>query len=293
MKYLVWVAVLVMTLGCQAEAATGLSCSRDSECSASLVCRLGRCRTECTTNRDCSIPSRCLLDTNGLGSCSLSTDDRCESGGHTCPGGLVCLVDSCVNTCTTSADCPTDGVCQAVSASVSFCFSPDRPLPATDSGPVPHDAWIAQQDGGPVNDAWVPPLSDGGSCMGACAGDSCAAPVVLTANGSYPGSTVGYMDDYAPTCTSSTAPDVVYQITARADTTITVDLCNSDFDVNVTVGTSCGVASMCNDDNTHCDPTNPLGSYLSFPAVTGTTYYVVVDGHAGAGGQYQLVVSGY
>lgn len=32
---------------------------------------------------------------------------------------------------------------------------------------------------------------------------------------------------------------------------------------------------------------------LSFAATAGTTYYVVVDGYAGGGGAYTLVVSGY
>src|SRR6476659_8027232 len=118
-------AVALVAMGaaaCQPAPNLGASCVRDSDCTSALVCRFGSCRTECTQNRDCPAGARCLL-AGGLGSCSLDRDERCESGGHTCASGLMCLGDRCVNTCTSMADCPPDAICQpAVGTGVSFCF---------------------------------------------------------------------------------------------------------------------------------------------------------------------------
>lgn len=173
-----WLVFASLLGACQSGAAIGTTCTRDAECSAPLVCRLGRCRSECSENRDCPVGARCLL-ADGVGSCSLDFDDRCESSGHVCPTGLTCLGDQCVNTCHAPSDCPPDAICSpAVGTGVSFCFA----TPRDDAG-----VSDAAMDGGPrqpdasARDA----SSDGGPCSGAacfeaidlCVGDAFACAV--------------------------------------------------------------------------------------------------------------------
>lgn len=152
----------------------GATCSRDSECGSPLVCRFGSCRSECAANRDCPVGARCLL-AGGLGSCSLDADERCESGGHACPSGLMCLGDRCVNTCTRAGDCPPDATCSpAVGAGVSFCFATGR----DDAGPG--DDAGGPIDAGPNVDASSPANCGPSGCGGAtslCVGDAFACVV--------------------------------------------------------------------------------------------------------------------
>lgn len=122
---------------CEHAAVAGAVCATSSECAAPLACRLGRCRNECAASRDCPVGARCLLDTAGLGACSIASDDRCESGGTSCATGLTCIGGRCVNTCTDAAECPTDGECrEAAGSGISFCFAPER----EDGGALPDDA---------------------------------------------------------------------------------------------------------------------------------------------------------
>lgn len=120
------VAAALALVGCQAGANLGVSCTRASDCRGGLVCRFGRCRSECTTNAECTAGSSCFLAGDGTGACSLDVDHTCTGGtGVQCPTGLTCVAEHCVQTCTTSADCPRDGECQPVpGATVSFCFDP-------------------------------------------------------------------------------------------------------------------------------------------------------------------------
>jgi alpha-tubulin suppressor-like RCC1 family protein len=151
-------AVMVLVVGCESGARLGDSCARAAECSTPLVCRLARCRSECAANRDCPVGATCLLDESGLGACSVEVDRRCGSGGTECPTPLSCAFDRCVNTCTTAADCPSDGECrEAPGVGRSFCFAPDR-----EDGGVPLDGGDASEtDGG------TPPTSAATLCVGA------------------------------------------------------------------------------------------------------------------------------
>ena len=120
-------------VACEAPVSLGADCTRASECSGSLVCQFGRCRTECVQNRDCPVGATCLPDGEG-GVCSVEVDLGCETGvGRMCPSGLTCLSDRFVATCTSAAECPADGECRASPVpGVSFCFDPR--LPVLDAG---------------------------------------------------------------------------------------------------------------------------------------------------------------
>ncbi len=113
----------LLLLACQASSAIGARCATSSECASPLVCRSGRCRTECVANRDCPIGARCLLIA-GTGTCALD-DDVC-SGASTCGGGLICVAGECVNACATLVECPPDSTCDS-SGSVAHCV-PGAPL---------------------------------------------------------------------------------------------------------------------------------------------------------------------
>lgn len=92
-----------------------------------------------------------------VGSCSLDSDERCMSGGHVCPAGLICVGDQCANACTTDADCPPDAICRdAMTTGTRFCFAPDR----QDGGPPGIDS--ATPDASGQLDVGTDASSDGG-----------------------------------------------------------------------------------------------------------------------------------
>jgi hypothetical protein len=125
-----------------------------------------------------------------------------------------------------------------------------------------------------------------------CTSGPSAGVVTLSGNGTYTGSTAGLAGNYmhSSTCSLNTtsSPDAVFALTARASSTITVSTCGSSYDTMLYLGTACGGNTVaCNDDS--CG----LQSSISFAATAGTTYYIVVDGYNGASGSYTLNVSGW
>jgi hypothetical protein len=117
---------MVLVAGCEQGAAIGTSCTRASECASPLVCRLGRCRSECAADVDCPIAARCLR-VSGAGSCSLIEETNCPA--QPCPTGTVCLSGECATSCATDVDCP-GGPCIDVTiggATVRGCGDPRAP----------------------------------------------------------------------------------------------------------------------------------------------------------------------
>lgn len=101
------------------------------------------------------------------------------------------------------------------------------------------------------------------------------------------GTTVGYLHDYASSCASNSAPDVVYVYTATASGNMSVTLCGSDYDscIHVHAG-AIGNEIGCNDD--YCG----LQSQLNGLAITsGTTYIIIVAGFSTASGNYAISVT--
>jgi len=146
------IALLALLGGCQADVSVGRPCATTSECSGTLVCRLGRCRVDCVENRDCPAGQRCLLDATGAGACSLDVD-ACRTMSD-CPSGLACVDAACSNPCTSVTECPADSSCVAGSDHVARC------VPGTsDAGP--NDA--AALDGGSIDGSSVDGSGDAGS----------------------------------------------------------------------------------------------------------------------------------
>jgi alpha-tubulin suppressor-like RCC1 family protein len=86
----------------------GSDCELASQCAAPLVCRLGRCREECRSDRDCRAGLVCLRD-HGLGACELE-GEACVRNSD-CPATLVCLMGRCANACNADLDCPPGARC--------------------------------------------------------------------------------------------------------------------------------------------------------------------------------------
>jgi hypothetical protein len=130
-------ALCLFCAACRAPASLGSGCLRDSDCGASLVCALGRCRTACRATRDCSPGTYCLVEpSTGIGACSLPVVDACGDG---CPDGFACQDGNCVNVCDAVARCP-DGVCID-----GMC----API-VGDAGPLPDGGLDAASDAGPA-----------------------------------------------------------------------------------------------------------------------------------------------
>jgi len=111
------------TPGCTGDPASlglGEQCDLNSECEAPLVCRLGRCRRECATLRDCPIEALCVTDNESLGACTLPEEETCSLDSD-CPAPLVCATGRCVNECATDVDCTTGARCEDGSCVLPEC----------------------------------------------------------------------------------------------------------------------------------------------------------------------------
>lgn len=107
---LTWAA---LALGCEQRPSfvPGDECELNTQCAAQLVCRLGRCRVECRSARDCSVGLECVYDLDGLGACQLPNERECEVASN-CPAPLVCRFARCTNECETDRDCPPGARCR-------------------------------------------------------------------------------------------------------------------------------------------------------------------------------------
>lgn len=95
-------------VACESGASLGARCARNGECAAPLVCRIGRCRSECVEARDCPQGQVCLIDAEGLGACELPMLDECALS---CDAPLICASGHCRVTCATASECPGGHVC--------------------------------------------------------------------------------------------------------------------------------------------------------------------------------------
>ncbi len=122
---IVGTSLVACLLGCESGASIGAICTRASECASPLVCRIGRCRTECVEARDCPAGQVCLLNADRLGACELPAIDVCSVS---CDPPLRCASGHCRVECMTDRDCPGGHVCTG-----SACQRADSVI---DAGPV-------------------------------------------------------------------------------------------------------------------------------------------------------------
>lgn len=88
----------------------GERCETNSQCPAPLACRIGHCRKECNTTRDCAAGLSCVRDKQDLGACQLPPERSCTRDSD-CIEGLVCRLRQCVNECAANIDCPAGARC--------------------------------------------------------------------------------------------------------------------------------------------------------------------------------------
>lgn len=106
--------------GCMTEVSTlGVSCERNTQCDAPLVCRLGRCRQECASARDCAIGSICVRDAQGVGACRLPDEALCARPSD-CAAPLVCRAGACTNECASDRDCAPGSLCDGEAGCVDL-----------------------------------------------------------------------------------------------------------------------------------------------------------------------------
>jgi hypothetical protein len=126
-----------------------------------------------------------------------------------------------------------------------------------------------------------------------------ATPIgILPYNGS--GTTLGYADDYDEVCpyTGSTSTDVVYSLVPCEDGLLNISLCiaPTDYDTKLYVYDADLNLVGCNDD--FCSVPISFVSELTaaqgepVPVSAGMLYYIVVDGYAGASGNYGIEITG-
>jgi hypothetical protein len=127
----------------------------------------------------------------------------------------------------------------------------------------------------------------------------CTATVVPAEGGSFTGVTSG-SSALAASCapTTAAAPEQVFAWTPDASGTATIETCNlvsTRFDTTLHVrGGSCdGPELACNDDAAGCFASayavpGHEGSRVRLDVVTGTTYFIAVDGYGGTRGSFTL-----
>lgn len=106
----------------------GEQCELNSDCDAPLVCRIGYCRRECSTSRDCAAGLDCVEDNSGLGACQLPRETSCVRDSD-CPESLVCTMGECTNECgcpdgVPCVDCPPGATCIGRPDGTRACLDP-------------------------------------------------------------------------------------------------------------------------------------------------------------------------
>lgn len=91
-------------------------CTLNSDCTAPLVCKFGRCHGECAGSRDCPQGQRCIVVATSsagatAGVCQLQFEAHCAFNSD-CQPPLVCAADSqCRNECIADRDCAAGQLC--------------------------------------------------------------------------------------------------------------------------------------------------------------------------------------
>src|SRR3989442_8744049 len=128
---------------------------------------------------------------------------------------------------------------------------------------------------------------------------SCSSPTVLPAQGGTFGGTTSGTSALAGSCGSSgTAPEQVFQWTPAVSGTATIQTCGAGTSFDTVLYLRSGVcasgpevAAGCNDDA--CANATGLNraSRITPTVTAGQTYFIVVDGYAGAQGTFSLTVT--
>ncbi|MGZ4961574.1 MAG: hypothetical protein ACXWBP_03605 [Limisphaerales bacterium] len=255
-------------------------------CSGAIAMTPGTTYTVSTTNATSTGDPTSSCGTIGKGvwytitpaSTGPLTISTCGSGFDTV---LAIYTGSCGSLTQVSGACNDDNgpACAATTASVTFNAAAGvtyRVLAGGHSG-----------IGGSLHIQAMLPAPSNDQCSGAIA---MTAGTVYTMNTATATST----DDPTPSC-AAISKGVWYSYTPAASASVTVSSCGSDFDTVLAAYTgTCGslteVAGSCNDDNgPSCTATT---ASVTFSAVAGTTYRILVGGYGTASGNLHMVATG-
>jgi hypothetical protein len=151
------------------------ACALNSDCTAPLICAIGRCRQQCMSSRDCS-GGDCVTDvtmTHAVCQPPAEKNTPCETQTD-CPSPLACASDyRCRNLCDTDASCNVLGItgrlCAKDANGIHYCANAPEVMNGMIIAAPPAGAVI--KDGGPP-----PPMVDGASDTGSGPGGDGATP---------------------------------------------------------------------------------------------------------------------
>lgn len=173
-------------------------------------------------------------------------------------------------------------------------------LPATISGldsATFYDVYVREKCPNGYDTDWIGPETFN-TPFGAPDNDDCADAIEISCGNTYSGNTEEATDDDTPIDPCAVAPgeNAVWYVLQGNDQRVTLDLCVSDFNtiLNVYQGTDCFDLTCVtgNDGSDFCDNG---GAAVSFNALAGETYYVLISGAGGffgnPSGNYELTVT--
>ncbi len=136
----------------------------------------------------------------------------------------------------------------------------------------------------------------GASLEPAVTNDHCTSPILINSLPYSHASNTCTAVNSRTNCVGPTSRDVFYTLNLATCQTVTVTTCGStcfDTAIEVLTGGSCpGTTQVaCNDDN-YCGGDFTLRSTVTFDAVAGQNYYIVLHGFSTSAGRYQLDVTG-
>lgn len=105
------------------------------------------------------------------------------------------------------------------------------------------------------------------------------------------GDSSAFKDDYdTEQSAPDNAPDVVYRFRPRSDMAVSISTCGSSYDTKLLLATDLAVTSsyiVMNDDDRGCSY-NSANSRIDAILKADTTYFIMVDGYAGASGPFSI-----
>ncbi|MBA3395957.1 MAG: hypothetical protein H0T89_25220 [Deltaproteobacteria bacterium] len=209
---------------------------------------------------------------SGVLTCSLGFACSGPSGSRSCQ--VAECLDGLDNNADGRTDFPADPGCDSFSDDTEATVCPGAGCPICSDG--------VDNDGDGATDY---PADQ--SCLAASStNEACtqSEPIGVITQGVTTGNTAGQVNDYAPTCGSSTthtAPDLAYQLDLPAMATLTLNVTGFDSTHSLLDATCGGTPVACSDPALMTRTNVPAG-----------TYYLVIDGFSSGNGAFTLTTSG-
>jgi hypothetical protein len=243
-------------------------CSPDEACPVLDNSECGSCDDGNVCTIDICISGSCSY-TNNSNSCDdgiyCNGSDSCSGGtcsnhtGNPCDDGIACTVDSCIG---------------ISGASNSWCQFEPVHTNCNDNNPCTVD--VCDADSGCQHTRTT----------------ACCTPIFGSRGFVFTAENYSWKDDYSSSCADDGGRDVCYSWTPTTSGTYVLNTCSGleDFDTILAIRDDSGETELvCNDD--YCG-SDGLQSWLTFDAVAGTTYTIVVDAFSqNAQGYFDLNIS--